>query len=105
LEPLLRPALNGGDESKIQALGASPLETDVKMLTQQAAFTLHVTDRPLDELPGRDEWRLKLVIPAQSVPTFGLALDVLGFRLADIFPDLFSLAQEIKNSHKPARPR
>jgi len=74
------------------------------MLTQQGAFTVHVTDRPLEELPGCDEWLLKLVIPVQCVPTVRLALDVLGFRLADIFPDLFNLAREIKNVYEPARP-
>jgi len=33
LEPLLRPAIKGGDESPIQVLAASPLETDPKMIS------------------------------------------------------------------------
>ena len=55
---------------------------------------MHVTDRPLDELR-------KVVISTASVPIIAHELDVLGFRLADIFPDIFSLAREITNMHKP----
>lgn len=47
LKPLIRPAMKGQDSSKIKVLAASPLETDLKMLTQQGAFTVHVTDERL----------------------------------------------------------
>jgi len=36
---------------------------------------------------------------------FALALDVLGFRLADMFPDLFNLAREITNPYKARKAR
>src|SRR5262249_15207830 len=52
VEELVRPAMKGRDESKFRALAVSPLETDLKMLTQQGAFTVHVSDEPLNELPG-----------------------------------------------------
>ncbi len=102
LEPLLRPAMKGEDNSEIQVLAASPLETDLKMLTQQGAFTIHVMDRPLNEVSGCDTWLKKLVIPTACVPNVAQELDVLGFRLADLFSDLHHLAREITNMHKPS---
>lgn len=102
LEALLRPAMKGQDRSKIRVLAASPLETDLKMLTQQGAFTVHVMDKPLNEMPGCDDWLKKLVIPAACVPDVAKELGVLGFRLADLFPDLRNLAREITNMHKPS---
>lgn len=83
-------------------LAASPCETDLKMLTQQGSFTVHATDEPLDQMEGCEQWLKKLVIPEGFVDDFAQALDVLGFRLADLFPDLFSLAREITNMHKPS---
>jgi len=102
LEPLVRPAIKGEDRSEIQVLAALPLETDLKMLTQQGAFTVHILDGPLNEAPGCDDWLKKLVIPAQRVSGVAMELDALGFRLADLFPDLQSLAKEIMNMHRPS---
>jgi hypothetical protein len=102
LEPLVRPAIKGEDCSEIQVLAASPLETDFKMLTQQGAFTVHVLDGPLNEVPGCKAWLKKLVIPSQRVSGIARELDALGFRLADLFPDLQNLAKEIMNMHRPS---
>jgi len=101
LEDLIRPAFKGQDTSKIQVLAASPLETDLKMLTQQGAFTVHVLDGPLNEVPGCEDWLKKFLIPAQRVGEVASELDVLGFRLADLFPDLENLAQEVTNRFRP----
>lgn len=102
LRPLVRPAIKGEDYSEIKVLAASPLETDLRMLAQQGAFTVHVTDDPLEKLPGCDEWLKKIVIPAASIPRIAFELDVLGIRIADMFPDLHHLAIEITNMHKPS---
>jgi hypothetical protein len=55
-------------------------------------------------LTGRDEWLKKIVIPSSSIRRMALELDVLGVRLADLFPDLHHLAREIKNVHRPSTP-
>lgn len=102
IEQLVRPAMKGLDDSEIQVLATSPLESDLKMLTQQGAFTVHVLDEPLNDLPGCNEWLKKIVIPAQRAPDIARDLDVLGFRLADLFPDLQNLAREITNMHRPS---
>jgi len=102
LEQLVKPAIKGEDSSEIKVLAASPLETDLRMLAQQGAFTVHVTDEPLNNLQGCEEWLKKIKVPAASIPTIALELDVLGIRLADMFPDLHHLAIEITNMHKPS---
>jgi hypothetical protein len=68
-----------------------------------AVHTVHILDKPLNELPGCDEWLKKLVIPAQRVSDLAVELDVLGVRLADLFPDLQNLAKAITNMHRPSR--
>jgi hypothetical protein len=93
--------MKGEDSSPFRVLAASPLETDLKMLTQQGAFTVHVLDEPLNEVSDCNDWLKKLVIPAQRVRDVALELDVLGFRLGDLFPDLQNLAKEITNMHRP----
>jgi hypothetical protein len=102
LEELLRPAMKGNDRSDKKALAAMPLETDLKMLTQQGAFTVHVSDEPLYEMSGCGEWLKKLIIPAENVPGVAIELDVLGFRLGDLFPDLQNLAKEISKTQSPS---
>jgi hypothetical protein len=101
VEDLVRPAMKGDDNSELGFLAVAPLETDLKMLTQQGAFTVHVRDEPLNEVPDCENWLKKIVIPAARVPGVAYELDVLGFRLGDLFPDLQSLAKEITNTFRP----
>jgi hypothetical protein len=86
----------------LEVLAVAPIESDVKMLTQQGAFTIHVADEPLNLTTGSEEWLKKIVVPVRYVPDIALELDVLGLRLAGLFPDLYHLAREIKKEHKPA---
>jgi hypothetical protein len=102
VEPLVKPALKGGDAGKFSVLAVVPIESDVKMFAQQGAFTVHVTDEPLNLIAGHEEWLKKLVVPVQSVPRMALELDVLGMRLSGLFPDLYHLAREIKKEYRPA---
>ena len=52
--------MKGSDRSDKQVLAAMPLETDLKMLTQQGAFTVHVSDEPLNEMSGCGDWAKKI---------------------------------------------
>jgi hypothetical protein len=104
VEPLLRPAFKAGAESDIKVLAASPVEGDLRMFVQQGQFTVHVIDEPLNLMPGSDKWIRKFVIPTQAILDMALQLDVLGMRLADLFPDLQNLAKEISNVHQPSPP-
>lgn len=102
VESLVRPAMKGGDTGELAVLAVAPIESDVKMFAQQGAFTVHVADEPLNVMPGSEEWLKKIVVPVQHVPRMALELDVLGLRLAGLFPDLYHLAREIKKGHRPA---
>jgi hypothetical protein len=73
----------------------------MKMFAQQGAFTVHVADEPLNLMNGSDRWLKKIIVPERSVPRVALELDVLGVRLAGLFPDLYHLPREIKQAHKP----
>ena len=102
LEEMIRPAMKGNDTSKLGVLAASPLETDMRMFVQQGQFTIHVTSEPLDQMPDSVNWLRKIKIPAEAIPRVARELDVLGVRLADIFPDLQNLATELTNMHRPS---
>lgn len=102
VEPLVKPALKGGDASKLAVLAVAPIESDMKIFAQQGAFTVHVADEPINLMTGSEEWLKKIVVPVEHVPGIALELDVLGLRLADLFPDLYHLAREIKKGHRPA---
>jgi hypothetical protein len=103
LEGMIRPAMKGKDTSKIKVLAASPLETDLRMFVQQGQFTVHVSDEPLNYMNGCDKWLKKIRIPAAAIPSPASELDVLGIRLADVFPDLQNLATEIMTMHRPSK--
>jgi hypothetical protein len=100
LRDLMRPALKGRD-GPARVVAAMAVETDLRMQMQQGAFTVHASDEPLNRMAGCSEWLRQFIIPASSLPVVAHELEVLGFRLGDLFPDLGSLAQELKGIHHP----
>lgn len=102
LQEMLRPAIKGDDSSTIAVLAASPLEIDMRMFVQQGQFTVHVTNQELNKMAGSENWLRKVKIPVEVVSQVALELDLLGIRLADIFPDLENLARELTNMHRPS---
>ena len=79
------------------------VETDLRMLIQQGAFTFHATDVPLDLMTDCSDWLIKYIIPTQAIPSIARDLAVLGFRRGDLFPDLDNLATELMGIHQPGR--
>lgn len=100
LQDMVRPAIKGPDTSKVAVLAASPLEIDLRMFVQQGQFTIHVTDEPLNQMQGSNNWLKKIRIPATAIGEIAKQLDLLGVRLADVFPDLQNLATEITNTQR-----
>ncbi len=107
LKPYIYP-LNSGDLKKLVAAAfydvgtislsvaaAMAVETDVRMQVQRGAFTIHGTDAPLNEIPNCESWLRKFVIPASDVRNVGVEVEILGVGLADLFPDLGSLAKDL----------
>lgn len=97
-EALIVPAFKNRDEPGTVGV-AMAIEHDARIQLQQAAFTVHSNRTPIDQLPGADTWLRKLVIPNESICDFFEELNVLGMRKSNLFPDLPSLASELKLIH------
>jgi hypothetical protein len=95
LLPLIKPALKG-DDSSDRVAAAMAVEADPRMQMQQGAFTVHASDTPIERIDGCQSWLCKIVIPRTAVVTFAHELHLLGYRIDYLFPDLGSLARELK---------
>lgn len=78
-----------------RVLALTPWETDVRMLVQSAAFTIHDGPLPLIENPAARDALLTYEIPANAKAGLLQHLTLLGVRRAVLFPDLQNLACEI----------
>jgi hypothetical protein len=79
----------------LNVAAAMAVETDARMQVQRGAFTIHRTAEPLEMMQGSVSWLRKFVIPGEAVPDFGEEVQALGVGLADLFPDLGSLARDL----------
>ena len=100
LRDLLRPAFRG-DRDAENIVSAMPIESDMRMVTQRGAFTIHAGGDCLDRIAGADQWLRRFEISIDAVPSIAEELDHLGLGLADLFPDLGNLARELKAQHRP----
>ena len=95
----------GGVLPKYEVLAAVPVNQDLRMVMQQGAFTIHTTAKPLNAYENSSTWLKKLTIPSVHVDGVALALDLLGLRLSDLFPDLHHLSIELtKQFHTKSSP-
>jgi hypothetical protein len=106
--PLDAKRLNGlivaarkGDERGNKVVAAMAVETDLRMQMQQGCFTVHGSAAPLNRISGCDDWLRKYVIPVPSLSSMARELEILGFRVGDLFPDLANLAMELRGIHRP----
>lgn len=97
-EPLIVPAFKNRDEPDTVGV-AMAIEHDARIQLQQGAFTVHSNRTPIDQLPGCDAWLCKLVIPKEAVRELFEEMCALGMRKSNLFPDLPSLASELRAVH------
>jgi hypothetical protein len=90
------------DRPIFKLIAAVPVNQDMRMVMQQGAFTVHADSVPLEKRRGCAAWLRKIVIPSGDVPSMRTALDILGMRLSDVFPDLSHLAIDLMRMH-PSR--
>jgi hypothetical protein len=83
-----------------QALAVYGQDTSLRMALQMGAFTIHGTDKPLEERKGAHQYLAKLIIPEEAKATFEEELWVLGIRRSTLFLDLANLASELTNDHR-----
>ena len=100
LQDLIRPSRKGSDITD-QVAAAMAVETDMRMQMQQGAFTVHAGDAPLNRMSNCDEWLVQYEIPDRVLSSMARQLDLLGFRLGDLFPDLGNLAKELRAVYRP----
>ena len=73
-------------------------EIDARMLAQMSRFTLHSYPGALEQKPESANWLRQFVIPKNAKPVIRAQLSALGIRRSNLFPDLASLATELKSS-------
>lgn len=81
-----------GAPSAVAMLGD---EIDLRMLVQQAAFTVHRDSTPLESITAHSHNLGRVIVPADSKPAFRNILDILGLNRASLFPDLDNLASDL----------
>jgi len=88
------------DNDNLGVIAASSIESDGRMIMQQSAFTVHSEQAPLEEKFKIDKWLIKLEIPQKSIFEIATELEINGFTISNIYPDLDNLSTEIKYFHK-----
>jgi hypothetical protein len=86
------------DEAPIDLiLGVLPTESNERIMVQLSVFTIHGSDRLLEELPSHELFLYKFKIPHDSKIKIKNQLKDLGVRESNLFPDLEHLAIDTKS--------
>lgn len=94
--PLFSRPFTETDRENDKAVAVIAHEVDVRMLVQQAGFTIHGAEGPpLDDMSGNERFLLRYHIPASAKRDIQDELEALGVRLSGLFPDLTNLAADI----------
>ena len=97
-EPLIEPAFKERTEPNTIGV-AMGVENNVRIQVQQGAFTIHSSQIPLNEITGCDKWLNKFIISKDIAADFLENIEILGIRKQYLFPDLASLASDLKAIH------
>jgi len=94
IKDLLVPAFKDRPSTETM-IACSSVENNLRMYVQQSKFTVHDCDLPLNELdlPGL---LTKFVIPYACKATFAEELEICGFTLSDVFPDIERVASDLR---------
>lgn len=98
IEPAFVNPKDTKENNKIIAVSA--VENDLRMLTQQSAFTIHSSQLPLDRYQESDSFLNRIDIRGNSLADIAEELNLLGYRPSQIFPDLEHLSKEIRTRYK-----
>jgi hypothetical protein len=97
---LARQAFYTDCDKDLGVMAASAIETNLRMLMQQSAFTIHSFTKPLEDVQESNKWLIKIKVPQSALSIIALELELMGIKLSNIYPDLDNLSTEIKNLHK-----
>ncbi len=94
IEPAFLNPIKVKENEKIIAVSA--IENDIRMMVQQAAFTIHSSIKPLEDYCTGSDILTKVIFPKEIVREIALEIDLLGFKPSIICPDLENLSLEIQ---------
>lgn len=98
IEPAFLNPKNVSENGKIMAVSA--IETDLRMIVQQSAFTIHSSQNPLNEYPENETFLKRIVIPKEFLPEISFELDIFGLKPSNVYPDLGYLAKETRRRYE-----
>ena len=81
---------------KDKIIAVSAIETELRMMVQQSAFTIHSYKEPLEKYQGNEKYLWKILVPKERMNFLAEELGLLGFLPSIIYPDIESLSNEIK---------
>jgi hypothetical protein len=99
VDPLLRAAFARPEAEARSVFAVYASHTDLRMVVQQAAYTIHGGGEPLEQMDGSDQFLVKHTIPPSAVQGIRETLGLLGLRWSTLFPDLEHLARDIREEH------
>jgi hypothetical protein len=73
-----------------------PEQIDLRMLLQQAQFTIHGDATPLEEHPEQEQLLRRFIVPARAKIPLKETLRILGVHGAALFPDLEGLTNFLR---------
>ncbi len=84
------------------AVAVQPAHIDQRLLAQDAKFTLHDDETPLEEHEGCEGWLYKYLIPDTLVRPLARELEAVGITDDVVFPDLDHLAIRLTKAADPS---
>ena len=90
-----KPTRGSVDES---CLAINSQRMDVRQMVQASAFTIHGSERPLEEMAGAETSLYSITIPASQKASFRQLADLLHLSELYLFPDLEHLAKHVQRT-------
>jgi len=78
-----------------RVLSMSAPELDLRMLVQWSVFTIHASEKAMEELPDQENYLREIIIPAEDRYPLRQAVKIIGYSRSRLFPDLQSLAEDL----------
>ena len=90
---------NSGQGLRNRVIFSGTREIDPRVLAQQASFSIHDDDIDLAtvDLNVKHKWRIKYIVPVAAKPRLQDLLFALGITKMTLFPDLGTLAEQLKS--------
>lgn len=83
-------------KGKDKIIACYPVEYNIRIYTQQSAFTVHNYKGKITEI-GNDNLLKKYIIPSKFKKEILNELNICGITLRNIYPDIEHIAQELKD--------